>query len=362
MSTIKSIGFLIITIMVFISCSSGNVEEPQNVVGDDSGTEFPGWLIPLDEVFDGGPGKDGIPSIDNPSFYNAFDAKVLEYLTDEDIVIGVKVDDEYRAYPHRIMDWHEIVNDEFGAKNKVTINYCPLTGTAFSWKFKNNNQGITFGVSGLLYNSNLILYDRATGSNWSQLSLKCVNGGLRGKVPDVTAVVEMKWKEWKKMYPDSKVLTNKQGFDRNYNQYPYGGYLNVDEFLFFPVTPINYLLPQKERVHAIIQNNKSLVFRFNLFENKNIIRVEFFNRNYLIIGDENTIVSFELSDGEKENAYTYSYSGGEEFFSDDKGNKWSVFGKAIDGPRKGSVLKSSTSVIGFWFSIAAFYPNPSIYN
>ena len=123
------------------------------------------WSIPNEQVLDGGPGKDGIPSVDNPIFYDISQNTVYE---EEDLVVGYKRDTAARAYPHVVLDWHEIVNDEINGF-PMTITYCPLTGTAIGWDRTIDGNVTTFGVSGLLYNSNLIPYDRRTNSNWSQM-------------------------------------------------------------------------------------------------------------------------------------------------------------------------------------------------
>ena len=143
------ISLCIVTLLISCSSTSNSLE-----TGNQDQT--PEWLIPLNEVRDGGPGKDGIPSIDNPQFTNA---NSVDFLNDEDLVVGIINNNEVKAYPHIILDWHEVVNDDIGG-NAITINYCPLTGTAFGWNSMVNDSPTTFGVSGLLYNANLILYDR----------------------------------------------------------------------------------------------------------------------------------------------------------------------------------------------------------
>lgn len=353
----KQISLLIILVFV-VSCSSNNDD---NFAGGRiaSGNTTFKWSIPVDEIFEGA-GRDGIPSIENPRFLSAQNSVVDTYMNPEDLIIGLKIGDEVRAYPHKILDWHEIVNDEINGQ-KFTINYCPLTRTAFVWQLGNSENNIGFGVSGLLYNTNLILYDRATNSNWSQMSLECVYGERLGDKPTLKGMVETTWEQWKKMYPESKVLGNEQGFDRNYQIYPYGGYLEVDDFLFFPVTPIDNRLNKKERVYGILKNDKIKVYRFSQFSKGNIIIDEFEGVKYLLVGNDNLIKSFNLPDDLQTNIFDYSFNNSEEFFSDDLGNKWSIFGEVIEGSAKGRKLKENTSVTGFWFSLASFYPNPQIY-
>jgi len=149
MKVLKIISLLTLA-LCFYSCDT---VDNADVSGD--------WLIPTDQVFDGGPGRDGIPSVDNPQFTNVNDAP---YLLDNDLVIGFKIGGTIRAYPHPILDWHEIVNDDISGQ-KTAITYCPLTGSAIAWKRNGVVSNSAFGVSGLLFNSNLIPYDRGSSSN-----------------------------------------------------------------------------------------------------------------------------------------------------------------------------------------------------
>ena len=198
------------------------------------------WLIPVNEVRDGGPGKDGIPSIDKPKFT---DVASVNYLADDDLVFAFRVDNEIHVYPHRILDWHEIANDEVGGF-PIAINYCPLTGTGMGWDRIIDGKETTFGVSGLLYNSNIIPYDRKTDSNWSQIRLECVNGELSGTKPVIHQLVETTWATMRAMYPEAQVLTLETGFSRDYNRYPYGAY-REQENLFFPVSRTDGRLPRE---------------------------------------------------------------------------------------------------------------------
>lgn len=325
--------------------------------GDNSTTQD--WLIPVSEVKDGGPGKDGIPSVDSPQFVNANDFRA-DYLNDDDLVIGIVKGDIVRAYPHLIMDWHEIVNDNLN-NNFITINYCPLTGTAFGWSSVADGVKSTFGVSGLLYNTNLILYDRDTDSYWSQLELQCVNGSLIGDEPILESVVETNWRTWKALYPATKVMSLETGFSRNYGNYPYGDYKTNQDFFLFTATPSNDALPNKERVYAIINQDASRVYQFQKFIGGKVFKENFLGTDYLVVGNENLIYSFELNEDQSNLIFEYDFNNSEVFFKDNEGNKWSIFGKALEGPRVGETLKASKSVVSYWFAIAAFYPNPTVY-
>lgn len=353
------LGFLGLIITI-ISCSS---PEEREITASDNPNEgnnpSNNWSIPITDIYDG-TGKDGIPVIENPVFVNAKDLKNNSYLNDSDLVIGLVFENETRAYPHRILDWHEIVNDEINGE-KFTVNYCPLTGTAFTWKGNFNGINKTFGISGLLYKTNLILYDRETDSNWSQLKLECVNGKLRGEKPTLIQTIETDWATWQKLYPNTKVLSNEQGLNRNYKEYPYGGYKEIHDFFISPVQPINNALPLKERVFAILKNNNSKVYKFQDFLNGNAIKDTFEKDNLLIIGNQHFLKAFKIEGDLNNLNFNFRSINSDAFFSDNEGNQWNIQGKAIEGPRKGEQLKNTNSLVSFWFAIGAFYPKVKIY-
>lgn len=357
-----NILYLWLIVFALIGCSSGSNDDVSHEASEENpkvgqnGT----WLIPKDEVFDGGPGKDGIPSIDSPKFVSVNDAEA-EYLIDSELVVGYVNGNVARAYPHRILDWHESINDEVNGVY-INISYCPLTGTAFGWKNEIEGSKTSFGVSGLLYNSNLILYDRKTDSNWSQLKLKCVNGERIGDVPKLVQVIETTWGEWKKLYPFTQVMNRDTGFERDYSTYPYGSYRTNGQ-INFPVSPVNNLLPSKERVFSIIDGTISKVYQFEKFKNGKTIIDEFNGRKYLIVGNENVIVGYQLEGELKDLTFNYDLkiTNNVTLFNDNEGNKWSISGVALSGPRAGQKMIVATSVVSYWFAIAAFYPNPMIY-
>lgn len=316
------------------------------------------WLIPVDEVYDGGPGKDGIPALQNPELISADEAN---YLENSDLILGIVSGDDIIAYPHKILDWHEIVNADLD-KVRVAINYCPLTGTGIGWDRYVNGTYTTFGVSGLLYNSNLILYDRASDSNWSQIRLDCVYGELAGTKAETHSLIETTWATWKTMYPYTKVVSTNTGHSRNYNRYPYGDYKN-NEVLFFPLDPLDERLNLKERVHGVILNNKAKVYRFNSFSSSNTIIIDNFESKDLIIAgnsEKNFIISF-INDIDNSLAFEPLHNELPVIMTDNEGNKWNVWGEAVDGPREGEKLTPTTSFMGYWFSWGAFYPNALIY-
>jgi len=356
----KKITTILFCIFLIISCSSSDASADQDRQLPTSGepNNSNEWLYPISEIKDGGPGKDGIPSIDEPNFASAENASSI--LSDNLLVVGIKIGDVTRAYPHFILDWHEIVNDDVNGV-EVAVSLCPLTGTSIGWSRIVNGSITTFGVSGKLYNNNLIPYDRATNSNWSQVGLQCINGSLIGERPDLVSVLETTWGVWKTMYPDTKVLTTDTGFSRNYGVYPYGDYRTNNSYLIFPLTKVDSRIPAKDRVHSIINDDEAKVYKFNAFGNGNAIRDTFKGMEILLVGDNTTIVSFELDASNSMLEFEYTYNNSEVFITDNEGTVWNVFGEAISGPGQGDKLKPTASFMAYWFSIGAFYPDAGIY-
>lgn len=187
-------------------------------------------LVPAAELRPGGPPRDGIPALTDPAFVTADRATFLD---PTDRVLGVRVNGVAKAYPLAIMNWHEIANDQF-AGTPVTVTYCPLcfTGVAFSAAIDGRRQ--MFGVSGLLYNSDVVLYDRETESLWSQLLGKAISGPRRGTGLQSIPLSNTTWADWRARHPDTLVLSRDTGHRRDYSVDPYGDYARSPQ-LMFPV-------------------------------------------------------------------------------------------------------------------------------
>ncbi|WP_020532496.1 DUF3179 domain-containing protein [Flexithrix dorotheae] len=357
--------FLLFSISQFIA---GCQEDPQpnspvpvSGGGANGGGNIPDWLIPQSEVFDGGPGKDGIPALEKPPTIPVADAS---FLHEDDLVIGIKIGQVTRAYPHKILDWHEIINDELN-DSYFSITYCPLTGTGIGWDRIVNGSLTTFGVSGLLYNTNLIPYDRNTDSNWSQMLLKSVNGKLKGQEIETLQVVETKWETWREMYPNTDVVSIKTGYSRNYDRYPYGDYKTNHNSILFPVKPFDERVLAKERTHGIFLEEGSKIYRFAASDNSLQIIEQRIGETDVVIAankEKNYMVSFlgTLPDGTK--LEFSELEDGAIIMQDNEGNKWDIFGEAVDGPRKGERLTPTNSFMGYFFALAAFYPESGIYH
>ena len=322
------------------------------------------WLIPTSEILDGGPGKDGIPSIDQPVFVSVEEAT---FMRDDELVVGFRNGNVARAYPHSILDWHEIVNDDVDDL-PVAITYCPLTGTAVGWSRMVNGGLTTFGVSGLLHQTNLMPYDRNSNSTWSQMRLDCVNGPLIRSAAQTEHVIETTWSTWKSMFPDSEVLSRNTGFNRDYERYPYGNYKTSND-LFFPINNDNEELHRKERVLGVLVNNIATAYPLSDFEGAEtkVLIDNVGGREVVVFGNRslNMIAAYENRIDSADPGLEFSPVSepvGEAILTDNEGNEWNIFGEAISGPREGQRLDRVVSFVGFWFAWATFYPNIDLYS
>lgn len=320
------------------------------------------WLIPVNQIVDGGPGKDGIPAIDQPAFESA---ATVGFIAPGTRVITVRHLGAVKAYPHDILDWHEIVNDGI-VDDPFSVSYCPLTGSAVAWKGDANEARRTFGVSGLLFKSNLILYDRRTDSNWSQMLERAVNGERIGEFPATMQVVEMPFDTFRQFYPDGDVLTRETGWEdsRDYNRYPYGSY-RTNEDLLFPVSPLDNRLHPKARVIGIREGADSKVFQLDDFGATTLaINDQIGSVHYVVVG--NSVLDFAaIYDRELDDGTILVFSPLQDqlpnVMTDAEGNDWDIFGMATSGPRTGTQLGKTSSYTAFWFAWAAFFPDPQIH-
>jgi len=204
--------------------------------------------VPLDKLMQGCPARDCIPSIDKPEYVGAGKA---DHVSDDDLVITLAYKGEHFAFPTRILDHHEIVNDTF-AGVPLSITWCPLCGSAVGIERTVAGTVTTFGVSGVLYNSDLVLYDRATETLWDQIDAEGIVGPMTGEQLTLVPVSMSKWGRWRAKHPDTLVLTTNTGFDKDYTADRFAEYRESTR-LFMPVSATS------DRLHA-----KTVVFGFDL--------------------------------------------------------------------------------------------------
>lgn len=224
---------------------------------DIHGFDLDGALVPEKEILSGGPPKDGIPAIDKPIFIAASKAKSIR---DSERVLGITRNGISKAYPIRIMNWHEIVNDSFNGE-AITVTYCPLCGSGMAFKAQIAGKPLRFGVSGLLYNSDVLLFDRETESLWSQILSKAISGPMKGKVLTGIPIDHTSWADWRKQHPYTLLLSDETGFKRDYENNPYADYDMNDEIIF-PVRFRAQGYHPKEQVFGLKINNIAKAYPF----------------------------------------------------------------------------------------------------
>ena len=183
--------------------------------------------VDVAQILAGGPPRDGIQALDAPKTLPAKDAP----WEDDERVIGVALAGEARAYPLAILVWHELVNDTVGGR-PILVSYCPLCGTGIVFDRRVGGETRSFGVSGLLYLSDLLLYDRETESLWSQISAQAVTGPALGERLQPLRSRITSWGEWKQEHPQTRVLSHDTGHDRPYGKDAYAGYAQTEKLLF----------------------------------------------------------------------------------------------------------------------------------
>lgn len=273
--------------------------------------------VPLDQIVSGGPGKDGIPAILKPIFVSAGEAA---FLRAEDRVLGLSQGGEAKAYPIKILNWHEIVNDSQGGQ-PVVVTYCPLCGTGIAFDSTIQGRRHTFGVSGLLYQSDLLMYDHQTESLWSQVGMHAVAGPLTGEKLTPIFLDHTTWAEWRAAHPATLVLSTKTGSFRNYDHDPYLGYADRRD-LMFDTTHFDPRYHPKEWVVGVEINGVTKAYPFS-----------------------------ELKDARPP-------------ISDQVGG-WSITIRFNRQSRSASVFdaegKPIPSVMGFWFAWYAFHPDTQVF-
>src|SRR3989338_7690181 len=238
--------------------------------------------IALDEIFDGGVGKDGIPSIDNPKFISTDEADM--FLDGESLGLGFSWKGESRFYPFQIMVWHEIVNDQIQG-DPMLVTYCPLCQTGIVFDPKVDGKALTFGVSGKLWRSNLLMYDRESGSLWSQVLGEAVVGPQTGKKLKVLAFDVIYYGNWKKAHPDTKLLSRETGIFKKYGEDPYKDYYS-DKTVGFGATLNDTRLHPKEFILGIELNGKYKAYRADAIKNISSLQDTFSGEHIEISKDE----------------------------------------------------------------------------
>ncbi|MFB6248966.1 MAG: DUF3179 domain-containing protein [Salinibacter sp.] len=338
--------------------SSGGADGP----GDGS-FDTSNCTIPTDRIVSGCDGADCIPSIDGitPGDDRLRTVGEAEGLDDGNRIIGLVLDGQALAVPHNVLWSHEIVNVDNWGGRRFAVTYCPLTGSSLAFD-RSVIDGAEFGVSGLLFDNNLVMYDRRDRQSlWPQMSRRATCGANVGTELSMVPLVEMTWGRWRELHPDTKVVSDGGDFNRSY---PYGNYEspNTDPLVDMPDDVLDTRRPLKERVLGIPDGaDGGIALPFGELKERGDVGVVTLAAG----GTQATVFWNRAAQAARafETSRSFSVRNGK-IVDDETGSAWSVEGRAIEGPLAddGATLDSiDTAYVAFWFAWAAFQPNTVIW-
>ncbi len=353
---------------------SGDSQAPvtRSALDDPRDPEFPEPLIDLDELLSGGPPPDGIPPIDEPQFEAVGD---VDWLEADEPVLSLTIDGQTKAYPIRIMTWHEIVNDEVGGV-PVAVTYCPLCNSGVAFERTIEGRSTTFGTSGLLYADNLVMYDRLTESLWPQLTGEASVGTLTGTRLRSIPMGTVGWEQFRAEHPDAQVLSQDTGFDRRYGDNPYIGYDDLDSAVPFPLPGEPDLrLPAKARVVGVARGERAVAVSRDVLAETGVQHVELGEERVVLwhtAGQRSALDTQAIPEGAEIGsvAVFVARTGGRDLDflrapdgtirDEQTGSGWNLFGRATDGPLRGQELEAVEHLDTFWFAWVAFRPDTDL--
>ena len=299
-------------------------------------------LIRIEEIAWGGVVKDGIPSLDNPTLIAAAEA---DYMRPDDLVFGVEIGGDVRAYPLRIMGWHEMFNEVIGGV-PVALAYCTLCGAGilFETKVKGRPKPLVFGSSGFLYRSNKLMFDRQTSTLWNQFTGRPVIGPLATSGIELVRrpVVIATWQDWQKDHPDTAILSLDTGYRRDYGSGAvYRDYFASPELMFPALS--DKRLSQKDYVFGIQQFGAAKAWPLKAFARTPVINDDVGGLAVVLVGqaDSRTVRAFER--GERQ------FRGGKDGLRDGNGGVWTATETALTGPG-GETLARVAGQVSYWFA------------
>lgn len=351
----------------------GSLPDGPSALVESDHPDLPPARVDLDALRPGGPPPDGIPSIDQPKFRSIAEAELS--LAETEPVIVVEINDEVRAYPVEIMMWHEIVNDEVGG-TPVAVTYCPLCNSAVTFERVLNGVELTFGTSGLLYASALVMYDRQTESLWTHIDGRAVAGVLAGVRLQAIPSPLMAWADFKRLHPDAVVLSRDTGYSRQYGRNPYYAYDSPETRPFFFHDDADDRALIKQRVVGIEVGGDSVAIPLEILQadTRSVTPVRVGESDLVVfwqagqnsalegadtaVGrDVGSVAVFE--DRVDELNLDFEARGGG-FVDRQTGTTWDLAGRAIDGPLHGSRLQPVPHLDTFWFAWSSYQPGTEL--
>ena len=329
--------------------------------------------IRVEEILWGGVYLDGIPPLDHSPLLNAAEQN---YLEDEDLVFGIAINGETRAYPLKIMDWHEMANDTIG-DIPVALAYCTLCGSGIAFQAQlPDGTELNFSSSGFLYRSNKLMYDRQTNTLWNQLTGRPVLGPLAGKGIQlkILPLVLTDWKSWKNDHPNTLVLDDQTGFERTYkNGAAYGDYFSSDSVMF-PVWRRSNQLEDKTYIYALQIEGIQKAYPVQLLVEEMVVNDQIAETNLVItalngsnevLGQSFRIGPVNYSSGAEIRVFermehSFTFSGSQNQLTDENGAIWDINEEGLSGPN-GELLKRINGHLSYWFGWFAFFPQTLVY-
>ena len=316
-----------------------------------------------DLVFAGGPGRDGIPALTRPEVVPASEANFRQ----TDRILGVELNGKARAYPLLVLWWHEIVNDTLGGE-PMLVTYCPLTGSGLAFDPRIQGEAGSFGVSGLLFENNLMMFDRSTESLWPQLLLSAGCGPERGTALKRVPLVETTWGEWQAAHPTTTIVTTNTGFQRSYGAYPYGNYdVPTNSALLFPSSPFSAARPPKELVLGVHQGQASVAYPFGVLAKGGPVTAvndTISGRPILVTFDSSseTARGFDRRANGEVLEFRVSQSDSTRLEDLQTGSLWTAAGTAVEGPlSRTQLLLLEDAYTLFWFAWSVFRPDTRLF-
>ncbi len=331
--------------------------------------------VDLTQFLGGGPGKDGIPAINDPVFESIESAR--EWIDGQAPVIALELNGEAKAYPMAVMTWHEIANDTIGGE-PVVVTFCPLCNTALVFKATVDGALSDFGTSGNLYFSNLVMYDRQTESWWQQATGQAVIGEKVGTQLEFLPAQIVSLDQFATDHPEGTVLSRDTGFSREYGRNPYPGYDRADESPFLFSGTADGRIAPKERVATTGTGDQAIAFAYPELSGVGVATAEIDGEPIVVFwapGTRSALGDRSINDSDDVGTtgiYSPVVNGRELTFVRDgdrsapitdreTGSTWSVTGLATDGDLAGTQLERLVSADHLWFSWAAFNPDTRIW-
>jgi hypothetical protein len=329
-------------------------------------------LIDLKEIMSGGPGKDGIPAILKPSFVNANEA--VRWLGKREPVISVVINGNARAYPLQILMWHEMVNDEIDGV-PVLVTFCPLCYTAIAFERTLDSQVHTFGVSGLLRHSNLLMYDKSTESLWQQVTGQAVVGDMVGKQLKPLPAQIISFEQFNSAYPKGIIMSRRTGYRRDYGRNPYVGYDDISQRPYLYNGPSDERLRPMEKVIAISLGSIDKAYPYTLTEKERVINDTVADQPLVVFHDNGAVSAMDKPqiamsrEVGSTGVFSREIDGKVLNFIYDDGNIvdeqtksiWDITGYAKSGQLKGKRLKAVVHGDFFAFVWLTAKPDTQIY-